>query len=56
MMLRPNVLLLYVLADSICFFGAIASVLYGYTEKRAVREILVSLLMILFGIWMLIGV
>ncbi len=55
-MLKPDMLLLYAFADSVCFFGAIASVLYGYTGKRSIREILVSLLIILFGVWMLIGV
>ncbi len=55
-MLTPNMPLLYALANSVCFFVAIASVLYGYTEKRPIKEIMVSLLIILFGIWMLIGV
>ena len=56
MMPKPDLQLLYALADSVCFFTAIASVLYGYTEKRQIKEIMVSLLMILFGVWMLIGV
>lgn len=55
MMLKPNTSLLYMLADSVCFLVAIASVLYGYTEKRQIKEMIVSLLIILFGIWMLIG-
>lgn len=56
MTLKPDIVSLYVLADSVSFFVATAAVFYGYTGKRLIREIMVSFLIILFGIWMLIGV